>query len=154
MAQVGVRNIEIFGREIRNNDIRRQRPERDVVRPVPEPVLRPVPMMSPSPQRKRWDKDKIVTDLATEDSGEDDDDVIKSKNVVLSPKPILVPRPVMAQEVIEDVSMKASLLHCSRPVVLFDIFEELMAANINYFKNNPEVLANLSYGHLLMMYQL
>ena len=39
MAQVGVRNIEIFGREIRNNDIRRQRPERDEVRPVPEPVL-------------------------------------------------------------------------------------------------------------------
>ena len=35
-----------------------------------------------------------------------------------------------------------------------DIFEELMAANINYFKNNPEVLANLFYGHLLMIYQL
>ena len=33
--------------------------------------------MSPGPSRRRWDKDKIVTDLAQEDS--EDDDVINPK---------------------------------------------------------------------------
>ena len=33
--------------------------------------------MSPSPQRRRWNKDRIVTDLAQEDS--EDDDVINPK---------------------------------------------------------------------------
>jgi hypothetical protein len=33
--------------------------------------------MSPGPGRRRWDKDKIVTDLAQEDS--EDDDVINPK---------------------------------------------------------------------------
>ena len=60
----------------------------------PEPVLRHVPMMSPGPQRKRWDKDRIVTDLATEQT----DDVI-------NPQPILVER---VQEVSDEVRMAES----------------------------------------------
>ncbi len=78
---------------------------------TPEPelsVLRPVPMMSPSPHRKRWDKDRIVTDLATEDS-EGDDDVVQDHDVT-SPKPILVPRPVPPQEIIDEVNLNFKCL--------------------------------------------
>jgi hypothetical protein len=53
--------------------------------------------MSPSPHRKRWDKDRIVTDLAREDS---DDDVINPK-----PDSVEIVRtqaPKMLEEVVVD----------------------------------------------------
>jgi len=84
---VKTRDALIKEREKERQEKEKEKKEKEREKSLAEPLIipsdpvnefrAPPPPMSPGPSRRRWDKDKIVTDLAHEDS--EDDEIINPK---------------------------------------------------------------------------